>query len=135
MFSDTNILVTSIHDSERGCLLQTLVGHFSAVYLKAIRMLSRETTPAKVDLIGSGVLCPSRTHLAFLVKSILTSQTRCLDAFFDPAGAGLSSSNISKATPTLNISRANASLHIVFPFLRSISIMCSTLVGILIPYL
>ena len=90
--------------------------HLQAAYMKAIRTLARETMPAEVDPIGSGILCLSRTHLAFLVKSILTSQIRCPDAFVQPVGADWPSSSILKATPTLNISRASASLHIVFPF-------------------
>jgi hypothetical protein len=42
-----------------------------------IRTLSLETTYAYVEPTGWGFLCPSSTHLAFLVKSIFRSQTKC----------------------------------------------------------
>eukprot|EP00957_Ditylum_brightwellii_P044581 3380576-Ditylum_brightwellii.AAC.1 len=43
---------------------------FSAAYVKAILTLSLDTKPAYVDPTGSGVLCPSRTHLDFLKDDV-----------------------------------------------------------------
>ena len=98
-------------------------------------MLSLDTTPANVDPIGSGVLCPSRTHLTFHVKSIFTCQMRWPVTSCQPAGVFCPSSNTSKATPTLYISFISASLHMVLLLVLLSSIACSTLVGILTPYL
>jgi hypothetical protein len=92
-------------------------------------MLSLDTTPAYVDPTGSGVLWPSRTHQAFLVKSIFKSQIRCPVTFFHPGGAVWLSSNTSKATPTFVISRAGASCQKVLPLSRSRLMACSILVG------
>ena len=98
-------------------------------------MLSLDTNPANVDPIGSGVLCPSRTHLAFHVKSIFTSQMRWPVTLCQPAGAFFPSSNTSKATLMLYISFVSASLHMVLLLVLSSSIACSMLVGISTPYL
>ena len=43
---------------------------FRVAYVKAILILSLETTPAYMDPIGVEVLWLSNTHLALLVKSI-----------------------------------------------------------------
>eukprot|EP00957_Ditylum_brightwellii_P189622 14434206-Ditylum_brightwellii.AAC.1 len=40
---------------------------FNTAYVKAILTLSLDTAPAYVDPSGSGVLCPSRTHLALMM--------------------------------------------------------------------
>ena len=98
-------------------------------------MLSLDTTLVKVDPTGSGILCPLSTHLAFLMKSIFTSQTRCPLTFFQPLGACSLSSRTLKATPMLYISLARVSIHIVLSFHLSSSLACSTPVRILIPYL
>ena len=100
-----------------------------------IQTLSQETTLAKVDPTGSGVLCSSRTHWAFLVKSILTSHTRCPITFSHPLGALSHSSNTLNTMPTLFISLARASIHRVLLLFLSNSFACSTLVRISIPYL
>ena len=42
--------------------------------MNAILTLSFDTTPTQVDMMGSGVLCPTANHHAFLVKSIFTSK-------------------------------------------------------------
>ena len=97
--------------------------------------LSLDTTPGNVDPTGSGILCPSSTHLAFLVKSIFTSQTRCPVTFFQPLGSCSVSSRTLNTTPMLYISLARASIHIVLSFHLSSSLACSTPVGISIPYL
>ena len=97
-------------------------------------MLSLHTTPANVVPIGPGVLCPSRTHLAFHVKSIFTSQTRWPVTLCQPAGAFCPSSNTSKAMLTLYISFISASLHMVFLLVLSSSIACSMLVGFSTPH-
>ena len=99
-----------------------------------MRTLSLDSTPAYVDPIWLGVLWPSRTQRAFLVKSILTSQTRCPVVFLHPTGACCPSFRTSKATPTSVISFAKASFQRVFPFFSSIAIAWLTLVGISIPY-
>ena len=106
-----------------------------AAWVKAMRILSRETTPAKLDVAESGVLCPSFTQRAFLVKSIFTSKTKCPEALCHPGGAFIFGPKISKATQTLPISFDRASCHRVSPFLRSMSIACLTEVGRSIPYL
>ena len=108
---------------------------FSVTYVKAMCTLSQDTTPANVNPVGSGVLCPSRTHLTFQVKSIFTSQMRWPVTLCQPAGAFCPSSNTSKATPTLYISFISASLHMVLLLVLLSSIACSTLVEISTPYL
>ena len=108
---------------------------FNAAYVKAIRTDSLDTTPANVDPSGSGVLCPSRTHHAFLVKSILTSHTRWPVTRCHPCSTFCPCSSISNATPTLNISLASAFIQRSLPSFMLSSFACSTLVGILIPYL
>ena len=42
--------------------------------MNAILTLSFDTTPAQVDMMRSGVLCPIANHFVFLVKSIFTSK-------------------------------------------------------------
>ena len=108
---------------------------FNAAYAKTIHTDSLDTTAANIDPSGSGVLCPSRTHLAFLVKSILTSHTRWPVTRCQPCSAFRPCSSISNATLTLNISLANAFIQKSLPSFQSSSFACSTLVGILIPYL
>ena len=108
---------------------------FNAAYVKAIRTDSLDTTPANVDPSGSGVLCPSRTHLAFLVKSILTSHTRWPVTRCHACSAFCPCSSISNTTSTLNISLASAFIQRSLPSLMLSSFACSTLVGISILYL
>ena len=108
---------------------------FNAAYVKAICTNSLDTTPANVDLSGSGVLCPSRSHHAFLVNSILTSHTRWPVTRCHPRGAFCPCSNISNATLMLNISLASAFIQRSLPSFMLSSFACSMLVGISIPYL
>ena len=105
-----------------------------AAYTKMIRTLSLETTPANVVPSGVDVLWPSRTHLAFRVKSILTSQVRWPVARRQPFGAHCPAASISKATPTLYISLASALAQISLPFDLSSRPACSTSSGISIPF-
>ena len=98
-------------------------------------MLSLDITPTNIEPIGSGVLCPSRTHLTFHVKSIFTSQTRWPVTLCQPAGAFCPSSNISKAMPTIYISFMSMSLHMVLLLVLLSSIACSMLVGISTTYM
>ena len=87
-----------------------------AACVKAIRILSCETTPAKLEVVESGVLCPSLTQRAFLVKSIFTSKTMCPEALCHPGGAFVPRPKISKAIQTLPISLERASCQRVLPF-------------------
>ena len=107
---------------------------FNAAYVKAIRN-DLDTTPANVDPSGSGVLCPSRTHHALLVKSILKSHARWPVTRCHPCGALCPCSSISNAMPTLNISLASAYIQRSLPSFMSSSFACSMLAGISIPYL
>ena len=85
---------------------------FRAAYKKAIQMLSLDTTPEKVDPSGSGVLCPSKTHLALHMKSIFTSQTKWLVTFCQPFGGNWPGANIVKAhTSLLQVLSSNSHCH------------------------
>ena len=106
-----------------------------AARVKAMHMLSRDTTPAKLEVVELRVLRPSFTQRAFLVKSIFKSKMMCPDALYQPGGALPFGPRISKATHTLPISLASASCQRVFLFFRSISIACLTEEGTSIPYL
>ena len=73
---------------------------FSAAYVNAMRTLSLGTNPSYLDPKGLGFLCPSRTHLAFWVKYIFTSQIRLTVTFFRMGGTPCTSSRCSKSMPT-----------------------------------
>ena len=88
-----------------------------------------------VDPIGLGVLWPSRTHLAFQVRSIFTSQTWWPVTFDHPAGALCPCSRTSSAILMLDIYFARASFHIGSPFFQSSSIAWETSLSISMPYL
>ncbi len=103
--------------------------------VKTIWILSHETTPAKLDVVESGVLCPSLTQHAFLVKSIFTSKMMYPEALCHPGGAFISDPKISKATQTLPISLERASCQRVLPFFQLTSIACLTEVESSITYL
>mmetsp|Transcript_10819 Transcript_10819/g.15257 ORF Transcript_10819/g.15257 Transcript_10819/m.15257 type:complete len:217 (-) Transcript_10819:3115-3765(-) len=106
-----------------------------AAYVKAMQTLSQETTPAKVDCTGSGVWWPFLTHLAFLVKSILTSKTRWPLDLDQPGCAFLSEGRISNATATFAISLSMAFCQYLFWFFLSISIASFMVRGTSTPYL
>jgi len=47
----------------------------NAAYVSPIRILSQDTTPAKLEVVESGDLNPSLTYQAFQLNSIFTSKT------------------------------------------------------------
>ena len=71
----------------------------------------------KADVVVSGVRWPSFTHLAFLVNSIFTSNTRWPLAFLHPRGGLIPSSIIVNTLPTLVISLLIALIQYLLPFL------------------
>ena len=108
---------------------------YKAVVVSSIYMLSRETTPAQLEFSGSRVWWSYLAHIAFLMKSIFTSNIRCLVDFVYPGGRDSPSSKISKATKTWYISFAIASFHSVSPFLACNCLACSIDLGTSIPNL
>jgi len=106
-------------------LLSHITGRPSkAAWVKAMRMLSRDRTPAKMEVVELGVLWPSFTQWAFLVKSIFTSKIMCPDALCQSGGVLAFEPRIWKATHTLPISLASPSCQKVSLFFWSISIEC-----------
>ena len=79
------------------------------VYVSAIGTLYIETTYVYLKCDRSGILCPSRTHHAFLVPPIFTSQMEYPVAFDYPTRKEPLSSNISNDASTLIISLLSAS--------------------------
>ena len=86
-------------------------------------------------MLGYGVRCPSLTHLAFQVKSILTSNIRCLLDFVYPTWRCSSYSSISTTTLTSLFYMVSASIHRVVPLYLLSQAQSATEVGILIPNL
>ena len=54
-------------------------------------------TPTYVEPTGLGVMCPSSTYLALLVKSILKPQTECKVTLLHAGGSDWTFTNTSKA--------------------------------------
>ena len=98
--------------------------------------LLTETLPLnQMNPSRSGALWPSKTHLAFLVKSIFLSQTKWPITLVHPLGALELSSRISKAAPTSYISFLRASIQKMLSLIQSRSFVSATSLGISIPYL
>ena len=89
--------------------------------MNIILIVYLDTTPAYFEPMKDGVLCPSKTQCAFLVKSFFTLDTKWPVTSLNSSDAFLPEGRISKATPK--------------PFLSSIWYTCSMLLGISIPYL
>ena len=92
-------------------------------------------TPAYVEPIWLVVLCPSSTHLDFLMKFVFKYHTKSSVTLLHAFGSVWPSTNISKAMPISVISFVCASLYRVFLFSLSILLAWSIFVGISMPYL
>jgi hypothetical protein len=89
--------------------------------MKARQTLSRATTLEYVMEVRGLVTCPPATKRALRVKSIFTSNIIWHGIHFDPIGAGLPGSKISKAGETWSISFAMVLAHRSVPVSLSIS--------------
>ena len=106
-----------------------------AAVVRAMRVLSRDTTPANAQWSGSRILCPSFTHRAFRSIVIRASKIKWPLDFLKPGRGRDSEGMMSNATQRFVISLLSASRHRVLPFFSSRAYASFTLFGISTPYL